>query len=101
MQAFREVVATGKPLALPGIADAKRGDIGSTSAAYAEAFLGDGDFASDAVTVNPYLGSDSFSPFIARVKNHRGVFILVKSSNPSSGEFQDVTSADGPPMWEM
>ena len=101
LKAFREVVATGKRLSLPVIADAKRGDIGSTSAAYAEAFLGDGDFASDAVTVNPYLGSDAFAPFVARVKNHRGVFILVKNSNPSSGEFQDVSSADGAPMWEL
>ena len=57
------------PAGLLTIADAKRGDIGSTSAAYAEAFLGDGDFGCDAVTVNPYLGSDAIAPFVARVRD--------------------------------
>src|SRR6266481_4189075 len=79
--------------------DAKRGDIGTTSAAYAEAFLGDGDFNCDAVTVNPYQGSDAVMPFIAKVKNGRGVFVLVKTSNPSSGEFQDLNAPDRP-IWE-
>ncbi len=99
MRAFVEVVRTARRLGLIVIADAKRGDIGSTSAAYAEAFLGDGDFGCDAVTVNPYQGADSAMPFIARVPNGRGVFVLVKTSNPSSGEFQDVAS-DGVAMWE-
>lgn len=99
MRAFVEVVRTARRLGLLVIADAKRGDIGSTSAAYAEAFLGDGDFACDAVTINPYQGADSTMPFIARVANGRGVFVLVKTSNPSSGEFQDVM-ADGIAMWE-
>jgi orotidine-5'-phosphate decarboxylase len=81
------------------IADAKRGDIGTTSAAYAEAFLGEGDFNCDAVTVNPYQGSDALMPFIAKVKNGRGVFVLVKTSNPSSGEFQD-RNAPNRPIWE-
>lgn len=99
MRAFVEVVRTARRLGLIVIADAKRGDIGSTSAAYAEAFLGDGDFGCDAVTVNPYQGADSTMPFIARVPNGRGVLVLVKTSNPSSGEFQDVAS-DGIAMWE-
>lgn len=99
LQAFAEVLRTARRLGLLTIADAKRGDIGSTSAAYAEAFLGDGDFASDAVTVNPYQGADATMPFIARVPKGRGVFILVKTSNPAAGEFQDLPSADRR-LWE-
>src|SRR5579885_2746267 len=99
MAAFVEVLRFAKSRGLIIIADAKRGDIGSTSAAYAEAFLGDGDFGCDAVTVNPYLGSDALAPFVARVRAGRGVFVLVKTSNPSSGEFQDRT-AEGAPLWE-
>ena len=64
MRALAEVIALARRLGLLTIADAKRGDIGSTSAAYAEAFLGDGDFGCDAVTVNPYLGSDAIAPFV-------------------------------------
>lgn len=99
MAAFAQVVAFAKSRRLITIADAKRGDIGTTSAAYAEAFLGDGDFACDAITVNPYLGSDALAPFVARVRAGRGLFVLVKTSNPSSGEFQDL-SAGGRPVWE-
>ena len=99
MRTFVEVIRIARRLGLLVIADAKRGDIGSTSMAYAEAFLGDGDFACDAVTVNPYQGSDAVMPFIAKVSRGRGVFVLVKTSNPSSGEFQDVDSA-GRPLWE-
>ncbi|HZC45334.1 MAG TPA: orotidine-5'-phosphate decarboxylase, partial [Candidatus Acidoferrum sp.] len=99
MRAFCEVVKLARKLGLITIADAKRGDIGTTSAAYAEAFLGDGDFACDAVTVNPYQGSDALMPFIAKVKNGRGMFVLVKTSNPSSGEFQDL-NAPHRPIWE-
>jgi len=62
MRALVEILALARRLELLTIADAKRGDIGSTSAAYAEAFLGHGDFACDAVTVNPYLGSDAMLP---------------------------------------
>ena len=102
MRAFSEVVKLARKLGLITIADAKRGDIGTTSAAYAEAFLGDndGDFSCDAVTVNPYQGSDAVMPFIAKVKSGgRGVFVLVKTSNPSSGEFQDL-NAPSRPIWE-
>ncbi len=99
MRAFCEVVKLARKLGLLTIADAKRGDIGTTSAAYAEAFLGDGDFSTDAVTVNPYQGSDALMPFIAKVKNGRGVFVLVRTSNPSSGEFQDRNAPDRP-IWE-
>lgn len=97
--ALTEVLKLARALGLVTIADAKRGDIGTTSAAYAEAFLGDGDFGCDAVTVNPYLGSDAIAPFVARVRAGRGVFVLVKTSNPSSGEFQD-RNAPERPLWE-
>jgi orotidine-5'-phosphate decarboxylase len=104
MRAFVEVVKLARSLGLITIADAKRGDIGTTSAAYAEAFLGDGDFSCDAVTINPYQGSDATMPFIAKVREGRGVFVLVKTSNPSSGEFQDIVVQDpsGPSraLWE-
>jgi len=100
LHALAEVLALARSLGLVTIADAKRGDIGSTSAAYAEAFLGDGDFGCDAVTVNPYLGSDALAPFIARVRQGRGLFVLVKTSNPSSGEFQD-RHAPERPLWEI
>lgn len=99
MRALVEVLAVAHSRGLLTIADAKRGDIGSTSAAYAEAFLGNGDFACDAVTVNPYLGSDALAPFVARAREGRGVFVLVKTSNPSSGEFQDRAVPDRP-LWE-
>jgi orotidine-5'-phosphate decarboxylase len=99
MQALVEVLKLARALDLVTIADAKRGDIGTTSAAYAEAFLGDGDFACDAITVNPYLGSDALAPFVARVRAGRGLFVLVKTSNPSSGEFQDLEAPDRP-LWE-
>ncbi len=78
MRTLVEVLKFARTLELVTIADAKRGDIGSTSAAYAEAFLGDGDFAADAVTINPYLGSDAIAPFVARVRAGRGVFVLVE-----------------------
>lgn len=76
------------------IVDAKRGDIGSTAEAYAEGLLL-GEVSADAVTVNPYLGSDGVQPFIetARQKG-QGVFVLVRTSNPSSGELQDLVLAD-------
>jgi orotidine-5'-phosphate decarboxylase len=100
LRALTEVLRLARSLGLVTIADAKRGDIGSTSAAYAEAFLGDGDFGCDAVTVNPYLGSDALAPFVARVRTGRGLFVLVKTSNPSSGEFQD-RPVPVRPLWEM
>ena len=92
------------------IGDVKRGDIGSTSASYAKAHIGrigiagrdipvfDVDFA----TVNPYLGSDGVEPFV-EVCNAcaKGIFVLVKTSNPSSGEFQDILTEGGVPMYEL
>jgi orotidine-5'-phosphate decarboxylase len=94
--AFWDAVAYAQSKGLIVIADAKRGDIGSTAAAYADAFFGAGSEwqrglpAADALTVNPYLGTDGLKPFVQRcgAEGH-GLFILVKTSNPSSGEFQD------------
>jgi len=100
MRTFIEVIKLARALDLITIADAKRGDIGSTSAAYAEAFLGDGEFGCDAMTVNPYLGSDALAPFVVKARNGRGLFVLVKTSNPSSGEFQDRAAPDRP-LWEV
>jgi orotidine-5'-phosphate decarboxylase len=81
------------------IADAKRADIGSTAEAYARAHL---EVAgADAMTVNPYLGTDSVEPFVRRVHEAgKGVFVLVKTSNPSSGEIQDLELASGEPVYE-
>ena len=96
--AFTETVKYCKEKGLIVIADVKRGDIGSTSKAYAAAHLGKVTIASKSVpvfdedfcTVNPYLGSDGIKPFIDVCNEcDRGIFILVKTSNPSSGEFQD------------
>ena len=78
------------------INDAKRGDIGSTSKAYAHAFLTNGPLSGDMVTVNPFLGSDGYNPFIEVAQmNNKGVFLLLKTSNPSSIEIQDLTLESG------
>ncbi|MDE7478365.1 MAG: orotidine-5'-phosphate decarboxylase [Lachnospiraceae bacterium] len=96
--AFQKTVDYCKEKGLVVIGDVKRGDIGSTSAAYAAAHLGKvqvgssvcAGFDEDFVTVNPYLGSDGVQPFIDVCKEEKkGIFVLVKTSNPSSGEFQD------------
>jgi orotidine-5'-phosphate decarboxylase len=80
------------------ILDGKRNDIGTTAAAYAEAYLGaDSAWGADALTVSPYLGNDSLTPFVERAKaTGSGIFVLVKTSNPGGGAFQDYTGADGP-----
>ena len=94
--ALAQVIADARALEVPVILDAKRGDIGSTAEAYAEAYLADGVFAADALTVNPYLGLDTLEPFLAAAAaGGRGVFVLVKTSNPGSGDLQDAVGADG------
>ena len=108
LAAFEKTVRYAKEKGLIVIGDIKRGDIGSTSQAYASGHLGriqigDGSFAGfdeDFATVNPYLGSDGVKPFIDVCReNKKGLFILVKTSNPSSGEFQD-RLIDGRPLYE-
>jgi orotidine-5'-phosphate decarboxylase len=94
--ALAQVIADARSRGVPVILDAKRGDIGSTAEAYAAAYLADGVFAADALTVNPYLGLDTLEPFLAAAEaGGRGVFVLVKTSNPGSGDLQDVATVDG------
>jgi orotidine-5'-phosphate decarboxylase len=95
-----------KGLGVLAIVDAKRNDIGHTAKAYAEAFLGTDKtpgqgnpppFEADALTINPYLGSDGIEPFIrAAQANEKGLFVLVRTSNPSAHEVQDLSTASGP-----
>ena len=107
--AFKKTVDYCKSKGLVVIGDIKRGEIGSTSSAYAVGHIGKvqvgsktyAPFDEDFVTVNPYLGSDGVNPFIDVCKEEKkGLFILVKTSNPSSGEFQD-QMIDGRPLYEL
>ena len=106
--AFKKTIDYAKSKDLVIIGDVKRGDIGSTSAAYATGHLGKVKvgsntyslFNEDFATVNPYLGTDGIKPFVDVCKEeNKGLFILVKTSNPSSGEFQD-RLIDGRPLYE-
>ncbi|UCE26398.1 MAG: orotidine-5'-phosphate decarboxylase [Candidatus Coatesbacteria bacterium] len=92
---------TARGLGLITILDAKRNDIGNTAGAYAAAYLGqDTPTPFDALTVSPYLGADSLEPFVkAAADTGRGVFVLVKTSNPGSGDFQDVETVGGGPLY--
>ncbi|MBQ9278550.1 MAG: orotidine-5'-phosphate decarboxylase [Lachnospiraceae bacterium] len=107
--AFHKTCAYAKEKGLVVIGDIKRGDIGSTSTAYAVGHLGKvkvgsksyAGFDEDFVTVNPYLGTDGVKPFVDICKEeNKGIFVLVKTSNPSSGEFQDKL-VDGRPLYEL
>lgn len=109
MEAFKRTCDYARSKGLVIIGDVKRGDIGSTSEAYAVGHLGRVrvgsksfyPFTEDFVTVNPYLGSDGVKPFIKICKEeNKGIFVLVKTSNPSSGEFQD-RLVDGKPIYEL
>lgn len=108
MIAFQKTCAYAKSKGLVVIGDIKRGDIGSTSEAYAighvgKAKVGNNEFQSfeeDFITLNPYMGADSVLPFVKVCKEEKkGVFILTKTSNPSSGDFQD-RFIDGRPLYE-
>lgn len=86
---LERLIVKAKSLDLLVISDGKRGDISFTAEAYARAYLADGPLSSDALTVNPFLGSDSVEPFITQCnKADRGLFILLHTSNPSSAEIQ-------------
>ena len=109
MKAFKKTCDYAKSKGLVIIGDIKRGDIGSTSTAYAVGHLGKvqvgyntyAGFDEDFVTVNPYLGTDGVKPFVDVCKEeNKGIFVLVKTSNPSSGEFQDKI-VDGKPLYEL
>lgn len=94
MKVFFETCEYAKKQGLIVIADGKRNDIGSTCEAYAEAYLSSGS-PIDALTVSPFLGSDGVNPFIERsIRNEKGIYVLVKTSNPSSGELQDLPVGD-------
>ena len=109
LAAYEKTVAYCQSKGLAVIGDIKRGDIGSTSAAYAVGHLGRvqvgsktySGFHEDFATVNPYLGSDVVKPFLDVCREEKkGIFILVKTSNPSSGEFQD-RMVEGRPLYEL
>ena len=109
MKTYYETLKYAKAKGLYVIADAKRNDIGSTASCYAKAFLGETQvnenslsaFPSDYVTVNGYLGSDGIVPFVEECeKNEKGIFVLVKTSNPSGAEIQNVILENGVPMYE-
>lgn len=107
--AFEETMRYAQRKGLLVMADVKRNDIGTTAACYADAYLGrtaltQGQvraFSSDFATVNPYLGEDGILPFVKCCEAHgSGIFVLVKTSNPSSGQLQDMRFADGRTLYE-
>ena len=108
MKAFKETCEYAKQKGMIVIADIKRGDIGSTAEGYSNAFLGKTKIANkeesifdvEFVTLNPYMGIDSIKPFIEDCKKYnKGIFILIKTSNPSSGDIQDVKMKDGEELY--
>jgi len=108
VEAYYGLIAEAQDLGLLVIGDVKRGDIGSTSEAYAAAHLDQIAFPDlegatpDAITVNPYLGMDTLDPFLTVAKqNGKGLFVLVRTSNPGSAHLQDVRTADGRTVSEL
>ena len=108
MKAYADTLKAVREAGVPVIADIKRGDIGSTAAAYAGHLSGvtDGDglydpWHEDAVTVNPYLGTDGITPFVEAAAAHdKDIFVLVRTSNPSSSELQELELAGGEKLYE-
>lgn len=110
MEMLERTIRYAKEKSLFVIADIKRGDIGSTATAYAEGWLSGApiegqvfkSFDADCVTLNGYMGSDSIKPFLEAAKGEdKCAFVLVKTSNPGSGELQDVKAADGRTIYEV
>jgi orotidine-5'-phosphate decarboxylase len=108
VEAYYSLIHEAKELGLLVIGDVKRGDIGATSTAYASAHLADSPYslhdadAPDAITINPMLGLDTLEPFTKVAKDEgKGLFVLVRTSNPGSAQFQDATLADGRTWSEM
>lgn len=114
IRAYIETLKYAKAKGLLTIADAKRNDIGSTATAYAQAFLGEVEMAgaggkiitpvfdADSITVNPYLGWDGIKPFTIECDRYgKGIFVLVKTSNTSSGDLQDLEMKDGKALYEI
>lgn len=110
MEALRRTIAYAKEKGMLVIADAKRNDIGPTAAAYANAIIGETTmwdqsviamYDADAITLNGYLGIDGIKPFIDIAKSKgKGMYILVRTSNPSAGDFQDLRMEDGQTLYE-
>lgn len=102
MQAFENTVRAAKKCGLLVIADGKRNDISSTAEAYAHAYLSSDVFDCDALTVTPYLGRDSLEPFVKACQKHdKGLFVILKTSNPGSKDFEDQPlEATGQPLYE-
>ena len=109
VEAYYSLIQEAKEHGLIVIGDVKRGDIGSTSAAYAAAHLADPPFdetedvhAPDAITINPFLGMDSIEPFVKTARDDgKGLFVLVRTSNPGSADLQDVKTEDGRTFSEL
>jgi orotidine-5'-phosphate decarboxylase len=109
VEAYYSLIAEAAELGLIVIGDVKRGDIGTTASAYAAGHLADQDLHEaedvvipDAITVNPFLGLDTLEPFVkTAVEFDKGLFVLVRTSNPGSGDLQDVKLADGRTFSEM
>lgn len=109
VEAYYELIHEARETGFVVIGDVKRGDIGSTSAAYAAAHLADPVFAGmdeivapDAITINPFLGMDSIEPFVKVARETgKGLFVLVRTSNPGSADLQDVKTHDGRSFSEM
>ena len=106
---YKEMIDYCKEKGMIVMADVKRGDIGSTSAGYSKAYLGkniinekeEAIFDVDFATVNPYMGSDCVMPFVEDCKKYdKGIFVLVKTSNKSSGELQDLKTEDGEEIYK-
>jgi orotidine-5'-phosphate decarboxylase len=105
LRALEEVCAYARTSGLLVIADGKRGDIGSTARAYASAYLAERGARpplADALTVNPYMGSDAVEPFVVAARRSGcGVFCLVKTSSPHGADVQDLTLSDGRKVWQQ
>ena len=109
MECFRKTCSYAKEKGMVVIADIKRGDIGSTAAGYSNTYIGKTNLVDtevqlydiDFVTVNPYFGIDGIKPFVEDAKKYnKGIFILVKTSNPSSSELQDLMLEEGKTIYE-
>ncbi|MGD2133639.1 MAG: orotidine-5'-phosphate decarboxylase [Maricaulaceae bacterium] len=100
LEALSRLAARARAQGLLVLLDAKRGDIGSTAEGYAEAYFGaDAWLTADAVTVNPYMGLDTLQPWIDLARaHHRGVIVLLRTSNPGASDIQDL-DAGGAPVW--
>jgi orotidine-5'-phosphate decarboxylase len=109
VEAYYSLIQEASQLGLIVIGDVKRGDIGATSAAYAAAHLSDPPFdehedtrAPDAITINPFLGMDSIEPFVKTARDDgKGLFVLVRTSNPGSADLQDIKAGDGRTFSEL